>query len=109
MIGPPARNCGVGALPGTPPELLDTFEAAKTLAWTYYDDSNFSLLVDARNVEVQRAAFGDDPWPFGLAANRRNLEQFIGYSHDQRLMDGTAQNVSSVPRPPPLPSARSPR
>ena len=30
---------------------------------------------------------GDDPWPYGLKANRKNLEQFIGYSHDQRLID----------------------
>lgn len=74
--------------PELPRELMDTFEAAKRLAWSYYDDSNFSLLIDARNLlEEQRAIFGDDPWPFGLAANRRNLDQFIGYSHDQRLID----------------------
>ena len=74
--------------PELPRELMDTFEAAKRLAWTYYDDSNFSLLVDARNLlEEQRATFGDDPWPFGLRANRKNLEQFIGYSYDQRLID----------------------
>jgi 4,5-dihydroxyphthalate decarboxylase len=73
--------------PELPRELIGTFESAKKLAWSYYDDSNFSLLVDARNLlEEQRAAFGDDPWPNGLAANRRNLVQFIGYSHDQRLI-----------------------
>lgn len=74
--------------PELPRELMDTFEAAKRLAWSYYDDSNFSLLIDARNLlEEQRAVFGDDPWPFGLRANRVNLEQFIGYSDDQRLID----------------------
>jgi 4,5-dihydroxyphthalate decarboxylase len=74
--------------PELPRELMHTFEAAKRLAWTYYEDSNYSLLIDARNLaEEQRATFGPDPWPYGLAANRSNLEQFIGYSHDQRLID----------------------
>ena len=73
--------------PELPRELIATFESAKKLAWRYYDDSNFSLLVDARNLlEEQRASFGDDPWPNGFAANRKNLEQFIGYSADQRLI-----------------------
>lgn len=73
--------------PELPRELIRTFDTAKKLAWSYYDDSNFSLLVDARNLlEEQRAAFGDDPWPNGFAANRKNLTQFIGYSHDQRLI-----------------------
>jgi hypothetical protein len=30
--------------------------------------------------------FGADPWPNGFKSNRKNLEQFIGYSHDQRLI-----------------------
>jgi 4,5-dihydroxyphthalate decarboxylase len=74
--------------PELPRELMATFEAAKRLAWTYYEDSNYALLVDARNlIEEQRATFGNDPWPYGLRANRRNLEEFIGYAHDQRLID----------------------
>jgi 4,5-dihydroxyphthalate decarboxylase len=73
--------------PELPRELLRTFEQAKALASGYYDDSNYSLLVDARMLlEQQRANFGDDPWPNGFKANAKNLSQFIGYSHDQRLI-----------------------
>jgi hypothetical protein len=63
------------------------FEDAKKLAYEYYADSNYSLLVDARMLyERQQRDFGADPWPNGLRSNRKNLEQFIGYSHDQRLI-----------------------
>jgi 4,5-dihydroxyphthalate decarboxylase len=77
----------VERFPELPGELLRMFDEAKRLAYSYYDDSNYSLLADARMLyEQQRAEFGDDPWPNGLAANRKNLEQFIKYSHDQRLI-----------------------
>lgn len=69
-------------------ELIGMFEAAKRLAYEFYDDSNYSLLVDGRTyVERERADFGADPWPNGFKANKLNLDRFIGYSHDQRLID----------------------
>ena len=37
-------------------------------------------------LEAQAAEMGTDPWPLGLAANRRNLEDFIRNSLDQRLI-----------------------
>ena len=74
-------------LPELPRELLQTFERAKKLAFAYYDDSNYSLLVDGRTLyEQQWRDFGNDPWPNGFKANRKNLEQFVGYSYDQRLI-----------------------
>ena len=74
-------------VPGLPLELIRMFDEAKKLSYSYYEDSNYSLLVDARTLyEQQRVDFGDDPWPNGFMANRENLEQFIGYSHDQRLI-----------------------
>jgi 4,5-dihydroxyphthalate decarboxylase len=77
----------VKRLPELPHELLRMFDDARNLAYGYYDDSNYSLLVDARTLyERQRADFGNDPWPNGFKANRKNLEQFIGYSWDQRLI-----------------------
>jgi 4,5-dihydroxyphthalate decarboxylase len=70
-----------------PRELQRMFENAKSLAYEYYADSNYSLLVDGRMLyEQQQRDFGPDPWPNGLKSNRKNLEQFIGYSHDQRLI-----------------------
>ncbi len=53
----------------------------------YYADSNYSLRVDGRMLfEQQRRDFGGDPWPNGFAHNCKNVDQFIGYSLDQRLM-----------------------
>ena len=76
------------AQPELPRALMDMYEAAKTLAYSYYDDSNYSLLAWSRNaLEEQRAALGAEPWTGGFSANKKNLEQFIGYSHDQRLID----------------------
>lgn len=73
--------------PELPGELLQMFDAAKRLAFEYYADSNYSLLVDGRTLyEQQRQDFGADPWPNGFKSNRGNLAQFIGYSHDQRLI-----------------------
>jgi len=74
-------------LPDLPGQLMETFDEAKRQAYGFYDDSNYSLMADARlALEGERRDFGDDPWTNGLAANRKNLERFIGYSHDQRLI-----------------------
>jgi 4,5-dihydroxyphthalate decarboxylase len=76
------------ARPDLPKAIMDTHDAAKALAWSFYDDSNYALLPWSRNaLEEQRRVLGADPWTSGFAANRRNVEQFIGYSHDQRLID----------------------
>jgi 4,5-dihydroxyphthalate decarboxylase len=73
--------------PELPRELQRMFEDAKKLAYEYYGDSNYSLLIDSRMLyEQQQRDFGPDPWPNGFKSNRKNLEQFIGYSHDQRLI-----------------------
>ena len=73
--------------PELPRDLVRMFDEARGLAYSYYDDSNYSLLVDGRTLyEQQRAEYGADPWPNGFQANRKNLEQFIRYSHDQRLI-----------------------
>jgi len=74
--------------PDLAPAILEMCDAAKSLAFSYYDDSNYALLAWSRNaLEEQRDLLGADPWTSGLKANRKNLEQFIGYSHDQRLID----------------------
>jgi 4,5-dihydroxyphthalate decarboxylase len=67
--------------------LFETFERAWALARDYYDDPNWSRLAWARLLaEDERAAFGKDPWPNGLAQNRANLERFIRYESDQGLI-----------------------
>jgi 4,5-dihydroxyphthalate decarboxylase len=74
-------------LPELPNELMGMFDEAKRQAYGFYDDSNYALMADTRlALEGERRDYGDDPWRNGLAANRKNLERFIGYSHDQRLI-----------------------
>jgi len=73
---------------GLPRAIMHMCQAAQDLAYGYYDDSNYALLAWSRNaLEEQRRLLGSDPWTSGFAANKKNLEQFIGYSHDQRLID----------------------
>lgn len=36
--------------------------------------------------EQQRASFGGDPCLNGFKTNRKNFEQFMSYSHAQRLV-----------------------
>jgi 4,5-dihydroxyphthalate decarboxylase len=68
--------------------VADAFDKAKHACMEYYDDPNWSRFVWGRHLfEEERAAFGDDPWPHGIAKNRANLERFIGYSLDQGLME----------------------
>ncbi len=74
--------------PQLPLATLEVWEAAKRKAEAFYDDPSYSLLLFARNaLERQRSVFGADPWPSGLAANRANLERFIGYLLDQGLIE----------------------
>jgi 4,5-dihydroxyphthalate decarboxylase len=73
--------------PELPKQVMQMCDEAYRLAQSYYDDSNYSLLVWARNaLEHQKQMLGTDPWANGFQANKKNLEQFIQYSHDQRLI-----------------------
>ncbi len=68
-------------------ELIDSFRSAREISWDYFSDPNWSSLAWGRRYfERERKAFGKDPWVFGVAGNRANLEQFIMYSHDQGLI-----------------------
>lgn len=76
------------AHPWLPKATIGMFDEATRLAYAYYDDPNYSLLLFARDeMERQRELLGTEPWTSGLAANRANLERFIGYMADQKLID----------------------
>jgi 4,5-dihydroxyphthalate decarboxylase len=78
----------VRARPALPRELMALFDEAKRIAWDFYHDPGYALLAFARNeYERQAAALGSDPWTAGLAANRANLERFVGWMVDQRLLE----------------------
>jgi 4,5-dihydroxyphthalate decarboxylase len=72
--------------PDLPAEVMRVFAEAKRLAFEYYEDSDYSLIVWSRNhLEAQRAVLGEDPWVNGFRANRENLALFLEYAFDQRL------------------------
>ena len=45
------------------------------------------VLFSRNELDAQRAALRSDPWVSGLSANRANLERFIEYVADQKLID----------------------
>ncbi|MBI2954779.1 MAG: ABC transporter substrate-binding protein [Chloroflexi bacterium] len=38
-------------------------------------------------LELQKKVFGNDPWPYGLDANRKTLETMVQYEFEQGLID----------------------
>ena len=74
--------------PWLPRVTIDMWEQAKQKTYSYYADPGYSLLLFSRNeFDAQRDALQSDPWVSGLAANRANLERFVEYMMDQRLID----------------------
>jgi len=73
--------------PSLPRELMALCDEAKRLAYDFYHDPGYALVAFGRNAyERQCGTLGADPWKTGVSANRRNLEQFIDYMVDQRLI-----------------------
>jgi len=67
--------------------LFAAFEESKQVWSHYYDDPNWSRLAWGRHwLEEERRLLGPDPWPYGVAPNRANLERFIQYEHEQGLI-----------------------
>jgi 4,5-dihydroxyphthalate decarboxylase len=74
--------------PWLPRAVFDMFNSAKAIAETYYEDPNWARLAWGRHYfEEERNLFVRDPWENGFKRNRKNLERFIKYSHDQGLID----------------------
>jgi 4,5-dihydroxyphthalate decarboxylase len=75
--------------PALPHAVMGMFAKARTIAEDYFSDPNWSSLAFGRRYfEREKAMFGKDIWPSGLAANRANLERFMKYSRDQGLIRG---------------------
>ena len=74
--------------PWLPKAMISAWDDAKRKAAEFYSDPGYSLLLFARNeFEWQRDTFGPELFPSGFASNRSNLERFIGYLADQRLIE----------------------
>jgi len=50
--------------------------------------SHFPIPWLAHHVELVRAQMGDDFWPYGIEPNRRTLEAFCQYTHEQGYARG---------------------
>lgn len=68
--------------------LQKAFDEAKTIAMKRMENPRIVPLAWYRDAwEEQEKVLGSDPWEYGLsAANRKNLETLIGYSHEQGLI-----------------------
>ncbi len=72
--------------PRLPQLLYDVFELARQKAMQRWVDPNWSMALWGRQeMERQNRLCSVDPWRNGLAANRKNLERFALYSHEQGL------------------------
>jgi 4,5-dihydroxyphthalate decarboxylase len=72
--------------PKLPRALYDIFEQARQRAAQRWVDPNWSMVMwGRRELERQNALCSFDPWKNGLEANRKNIERFALYSHEQGL------------------------
>ncbi len=78
--------------PWVPINLVKAFEEAKNIAYRRIANPRMMPLAWVRTaVEEQEAVLGPDPWAYGLtAANRKNLETVLRYTHQQGM-------ISSLP------------
>lgn len=91
----------ISRYPDLPAELMDMFDRANQVARDYYIDPGFSTIMNARNqIEHEIACYDSVWWKNGVEANRKNLNDFIGYCVDQKLMDRGIQldELFEVPR-----------
>jgi 4,5-dihydroxyphthalate decarboxylase len=74
--------------PWLPQSLMEAFEKSKQLSYKRMENPRIVPLAWFRSfVEEQEAIFGGDPWIYGLgAANRKNVETLMQYSHEQGLI-----------------------
>jgi len=76
--------------------LFKAFGEAKAIGYSKMDDLLRSSLIGAFGVlEAQRQIFGDDPFPYGLSANRTALETLADYSVEQGLTS-TRANLDAL-------------
>ena len=72
--------------PELPKALYDIFEQARQRAMQRWIDPNWSMAIwGRRELERQDKLCEFDPWQNGLKANRKNIERFALYSHEQGL------------------------
>jgi 4,5-dihydroxyphthalate decarboxylase len=83
------RDEVVAQQPGLPRLLMQAFDSAHDIYTGYVDDPGWSRLAWSKYArEEESLRMGPDLWPSGVAANRANLDRFIGYLRDQGMVTG---------------------
>ena len=74
--------------PWVPASLMQAFEESKKISYERMENPRIVPLAWFRSfVEEQEEIFDGDPWVYGLgAANRKNVETLMQYSHEQGLI-----------------------
>jgi 4,5-dihydroxyphthalate decarboxylase len=70
--------------------LLTAFESAKKRSLARSEDigvSRFPVPWLGYHLDAVREAMGDDPWPYGVEANRTTLEAFVGFCVEQGVAE----------------------
>jgi 4,5-dihydroxyphthalate decarboxylase len=81
------KNDVAAEFPGLMRQLIDVWDAAKETMREIRVDFAWGLSpFEGRTYQDDRANFGADPYPSGLANNRDNLEWFMDYHVDQLLI-----------------------
>jgi 4,5-dihydroxyphthalate decarboxylase len=74
--------------PWLPATIVKAFTEAKSAAWARLRDTSASQVMlpflDEQLLSAQRL-MGEDFWPYGLEPNRKALETFLRYHHEQGL------------------------
>ena len=72
-------------------EICRAYDEAKRQTYRALQNERMTSLPLMRShLDETMELFGDDPWPYGLEANRAELERYMGYAHDQGM---TARRV----------------
>lgn len=72
--------------PSLPEELCDAFDQAKDLAYRALQNERLTGLPLMRSyLDETVEMFGEDPWPYGLERNHKELDQFLTYAQEQGL------------------------
>jgi 4,5-dihydroxyphthalate decarboxylase len=77
--------------PGLAAKLLDAFSSSRDIALGSYErgrmEHQMSVMPPWFNhlYEANRMLLGEDWWPYGVAANRKNIDTFLRYTFEQGL------------------------
>ena len=84
------RRAALERRPTLAEELCAAFDQAKAVAYrTLQNERMTSLPLMRSYLDETREMFGEDPWPYGLERNRKELDRFLAYAREQGLTKRT--------------------